>query len=261
MKKLLFILVIIVSMSACGTYTSFSSLDEIQVGMTKQQVEYRIGRPVAVISVQRTPDGLFEALEYQTRYNEILALEFWNNHLVNFEVLYDGYYHNYIPPRYPPAFLPPSGRPIIIVKPGYNRPNRPYPKPEKPWGEQNRPRPPKPGYPDRPTTTRPDGNSSVRPPSNNRPTTPTPAERPSTTRPVERPANSGSTTTRPTTTRPATTREATGKNDGSTTVYTRPNNTDSSSRSSSRESTTESNSSQNNSDNSTTGSSRSSTRK
>jgi hypothetical protein len=171
MKKLLFISLLTILISACSSYKSLD-LNKLTTGMTKAQVEAQIGSPQRILAINETKDGYQEILEYRTSRDEVYGLEFWNDYLTGYEFLYDDVSYPidyYFPPNYP-TYFPEYGRPIIVVRPD-NRPNRPN-RPSQP----NRPgRPETPTRPERPETNRPNL------------TRPTPGVRPST-RPTTRPS-------------------------------------------------------------------------
>lgn len=162
MKNFIYLLPMIFLMIACGTYKSLD-LRKLTTGMSKAQVEQIAGLPNRVLSIKETDDGYQEILEYSTSRDEVYALEFWNDYLVGFEYLYDDI--QYVAPVYPPAIIPPYGRPIVIPP---NRPNRP--------NQPGRPTPPH--RPENP-------GGSTRPPTTTRPTTrPTEGQRPVGTPPA-----------------------------------------------------------------------------
>lgn len=190
MKKGLFIVILSAILMSCASYKSLN-LNRLTTGMTKAQVEAVAGLPDRVLAVNQTENGYQEVLEYRTSRSEIYALEFWDDYLTGYEFLYDDV--AYVPPMAPPMFIPDYGRPIIIIRPDNNRPNRP----NRPGGN-TRP----------PSGTRPPGNT--RPPSGITPPIGTipPGQRPPSNRPETRPAENVRPTTRPTenvrpTTRPA----------------------------------------------------------
>lgn len=191
MKKIIVVLLTVVFITACGTYKTLD-LSSLTFGMTTQEVIQIAGKPQRVLSARNTPDGYQEVLEYQTRYNEVYALEFWNNYLTGYEYLYDDVI--YVAPAIPPSYFPEYGRPIYIYpsrpsdrpdRPGTSsRPERPE-RPSQP-GRPSRPeQPERPGRPERPTQTRPNGSErpgSTRP---GRPSQPETPSRENLTRPAE----------------------------------------------------------------------------
>lgn len=154
MKKILLIITIIAVFASCGTYNSVDSMSQLRSGMSKGEVEYYLGLPINVLTVNYTQNGVQEVLSYRNNYNEIYAVEFWNDYLTGYEYLYDD--RPYVAPA-PPMYLPPAGRPIIVT-PGHNRPARP--------GRPNRPN--RPSRPERPDNNYRPGNND-RPGNNNRP--------------------------------------------------------------------------------------------
>lgn len=154
MKKILLIITIIAVFASCGTYNSVDSMSQLRSGMSKGEVEYYLGLPINVLTVNYTQNGVQEVLSYRNNYNEIYAVEFWNDYLTGYEYLYDD--RPYVAPA-PPMYLPPAGRPIIVT-PGHNRPARP--------GRPNRPN--RPSRPERPDNNYRPGNNN-RPGNNERP--------------------------------------------------------------------------------------------
>lgn len=180
MKKLLYLSLtsLFVSFMSCGLFKQLD-LNQLQFGMSKQEVYNVAGSPNRILSARQTSDGFQEVLEYITARKEVYALEFWNDYLTGFEFVEE--IVDYVPPVYPPAIRPEPGRPIIVYpqkpgKPGRpsqpDRPGRPgsTSRPEQP----SRPEPPvRPIEPDRPQSSRP--GTSTRPGSSTstRPSTPT----------------------------------------------------------------------------------------
>lgn len=198
MKKIIFLFIISLLLVACGSYKTVD-LGKLTTGMSKAEVEYRIGPPERVLAVNDKREGFQEVLQYRTNRDEIYALEFWNDYLVGYEFLYDDV--TYIPALAPPVVYPPRGRPIYIIND--SRPGRPNP-PARPQPSPNEPRPgtPRPGSSgsnssgSRPSTRPESGNS--RP--STRPGTSTGSGTTGSTRPTTRPANDkSSSTSRPST--------------------------------------------------------------
>ena len=198
MKKIAIILITSLLFAACGIYKPLD-VNKLTTGMTKAQVESVIGLPQRVLAVNDTRDGFQEVLEYRTAYDEVYALEFWDDYLTGYEFLYDDV--NYVPSLIPPVGIPDYGRPIIVI-PGHNKPNRPNrPSSSERPGNSNRPnssnRPgstESPNNTSRPGTSRPGSSRpEVSSPSNNRPSTSRPTE---SARPSSRPSSSNSGTDR-----------------------------------------------------------------
>lgn len=124
MRRILFLLSITFILSACGTsYQAASPVDRLTSGMSKYDVEYIMGRPVRVLAINRTPQGIQEVLEYCDPYRDYYALEFWNDYLVNCEYMnYSNPSYVYAPYAYP-SVMPSRGRPIVIIGGDY-RPSR-----------------------------------------------------------------------------------------------------------------------------------------
>jgi hypothetical protein len=181
MKKISFILCIAFLLTACATYKKLD-LSRLTFGMTTEQVIKAAGKPNRVLSVRQTSDGYQEVLEYRTAYDEVYALEFWNDYLTGYEYLYDDV--TYVAPLYPPMHYPEFGRPIYIInnRPPH-RPNRPN-HPDRPTTQ-----PSKPSKPDRPSgsnkPSRPNRPESGRPSGNSRPSQSHTPDRSTMTRPAE----------------------------------------------------------------------------
>lgn len=193
MKKGLFIVILSAIVMSCVSYRSLN-LDRLTTGMTKAQVEAVAGAPDRILAVNQTEDGYQEVLEYRTSRDEIYALEFWDDYLTGYEYLYDDV--SYVPSVTPPMYWPDYGRPIVIIRPDENRPDRPG----RP-GQGNRP--PNSGTRPPGTGTRPPGNRpGITPPIGTIP----PEQRPPSNRPG-RPETRPTENVRPTT-RPATNTDA-----------------------------------------------------
>lgn len=196
MKKMSIIISIAFIFSACATYKKLD-LNKLTFGMTTEQVIRVAGSPNRVLSARQTEEGYQEVLEFRTAYDEVYALEFWNDYLTGYEYLYEDV--AYVAPVHPPTLMPEYGRPIYIINnyQSSNRPNRP-----------NRPSPEKPNRPDRPNRPAPERPGSTnRPSTSSRPETggSSQSERPAADRPgqstTSRPSNQSQTSGRGTTTR------------------------------------------------------------
>ena len=162
MKKIIYMVLITSFLMSCGTYKRLD-LGTLTFGMTTQEVIRIAGRPQRILAARDTPDGYQQVFEYRTAYDEIYALEFWNDYLTGYEFLYDDVV--YVAPVLPPPHFPEYGRPIYIY-PGRPRPDRP--------GLSNKPgRPERPTQPERPN----------RPEQPNRPSQPERPNRPSESTP------------------------------------------------------------------------------
>ncbi|MCC8142699.1 MAG: hypothetical protein LIO97_01385 [Tannerellaceae bacterium] len=137
MKKLTYIFLIGFLFTACASYRTLD-LSKLTTGMTKAQVIERAGSPERILAVNDTDNGYQEVLQYTTGRGEIYALEFWGDYLTGYEYLQDDVRY-YVPAAYPPAVLPPYGRPVVIIHNTY-RPetNRP-PQYQRPPATNNRP--------------------------------------------------------------------------------------------------------------------------
>ena len=171
MKKLISIFLLLMLLSACGTYRTIT-VSRLKLGMSKADVEYMFGPPKRILSVSQSEYGYQEVLEYKTNNGEIYALDFMNDQLVGYEFLYDDI-----------DYIPPMPQPVVIV-PGYY-PGRPIERP---------PRPRPPARPVPPARPNPDNVTPSRPPS----TRPTPSrpETGNTTSDRSRQPVNGSTATR-----------------------------------------------------------------
>lgn len=185
MEKILFLILPLLLLLGCGS-TKNLDLSKLTTGMTKSEVAAVVGTPYRVLAVNDTKDGYQEVLEYRTAYNEVYALEFWNDYLTGFEFLYDDV--EYVSSVAPPLYWPERGRPIYVAPPG-NRPNRPN-HPNRP-NRPNRPETNRPGRPESPS--RPEQPSR---PNVSRPELTKPAPVP-TPRPTTRPAATNSNESRP----------------------------------------------------------------
>lgn len=74
MKKLLLIIAIIALLTSCGTYSSVDSMSQLRSGMNKMEVEYYLGRPIDVLTVNYTQNGIQEVLAYRNNYDEVYAV-------------------------------------------------------------------------------------------------------------------------------------------------------------------------------------------
>ncbi len=119
MKRILFFFSILLVLTSCGTYRSLD-INKLSTGMTIAQVEYISGPPYKILASNNTHNGNQIVLAYRTYNNDTYALEFWNNYLVGYEYLYNDV--QYVPAPAPPTYMPPMGRPIMIID---NRPGRP----------------------------------------------------------------------------------------------------------------------------------------
>lgn len=255
MKKFTIILITAILLSSCGV--QMGNMNRLSEGMTKEQVAGVMGYPNRTLSVQYFSDGVQEILEYTTNYNEVYALEYWNNRLVGYEHLYDisgGYYgptYNsgyYYYPSHPHYYDRPHTNPNI--RPGGNtgRPGgntgRPGGNTGRPGGNNERPGDNYPGAHTKPAPPpssggRPGGNDSGNNGNTSRPTTrpaTTPPANNNNARPTTRPATNDNNNTRPTT------RPATNSNNVNSRPETRPAKNENNARPSTRESDSSTNS-------------------
>ena len=115
MKKSVFLLLPIIFLVACGIYKPIT-VDRLQLGMTKADVENIFGRPEKILLVSLTEHGQQEILAYKIGYNDLYTLEFMNDQLLRYEFL-----REYM--AYEPRPLPP---PVVVI------PDNHYPVPPKP---------------------------------------------------------------------------------------------------------------------------------
>jgi hypothetical protein len=161
MKKLIALLLITCTIAGCSlTQVAYrtDNYNLLRIGMTKWEVEERIGPPAGYLDARRSPYGYEEILLYRNRYNEPFALEFVNDYLMAADYVYEGGCY----PMYPGYHRPAHGNPVF--PPGY-RPNRRYYPPAEPRPDN---RLPSYNY-ERPSS------SSTRPPANERPSSNRPA--------------------------------------------------------------------------------------
>lgn len=173
MKKLIFILLISLSLVSCGAMR-LADVSNLSEGMTKAQVDNIMRAPVRLLSTSYKQDGTIEVYEYITYRQESYAVEFWNGRLSGYDFMYEN----------------------TTPAPNYNRPGHVVRPPANP------PRPSTPSRPGgRPETNRPGSNTGGRPNNGgSRPGTNNNTERPSGNTGTTRPSyNTGSTTTRSTT--------------------------------------------------------------
>ena len=198
----MFIIIAALIFTSCGLYNS-TSINDLQLGSTKQQVDAQFGYPLRMLSMGNVGGAYSEVYEYKIR-SSVYALEYVSNRLNFVEFLYD--YEEYSPSRPLPNY--PTNRPP--VKPE---------KPNQPGNGSGNVRPPtNTGGINRPPTNRPDGNtSSGRPSTNTKPSEPTkptsPAKPTAPARPTEpaKPAEPA----KPETNRPSTGRQTSGSRESS----------------------------------------------
>jgi hypothetical protein len=121
---------------------------QLSIGMSKWEVEDKIGPPLRYLNAVRSSYGYEEMLLYRNRYSEYFALEFINDRLVSANYVYGEEWY----PMYSPYDRPSFGKPAF--PPNYH-PHRPYSPPSEA-------RPGRPPY----------SGSSQRPNDNARPTAP-----------------------------------------------------------------------------------------
>ena len=216
----MFIAIAALIFTSCGLYNS-TSINDLQLGTTKQQVDDQFGYPLRMLSMGNVGGAYSEVYEYKIR-NSVYALEYVSNRLNFVELLYE--YDEYYPSNPSPSY-PPSGRPS-------GRPEKPH----NPGNGGGNVRPPaNSGGINRPPTNRTDGNNSTgRPPMDQKPSEPTrpttparPSEpvRPATpTKPAEPAKPVEPTKPETNTNRPSTGRQ-TGGSRNSTTRSEETNNT------------------------------------
>lgn len=163
MKRMIYMVLTAFLLVACGTYKALD-LSKLTFGMTTGEVIRIAGSPQRILSARDTPEGYQQVLEYRTAYDEVYALEFWDDYLTGYEFLYDDVI--YVAPALPPPHFPAYGRPVYVVPP-----DRPHNRPDKP-GLSNKPE--RPTQPERPN--RPEQPSRPSPPERpNRPSESTPS--------------------------------------------------------------------------------------
>jgi len=117
MKKSVFLLFLLIFPVACGIYRTVT-IDSLQLGMTKAEVENLFGRPEKIIMAMLTDEGRQEISVYKIGYNDLYTLEFMNDHLFRYEFLREEVV--YVPR---PPILPP---PVFIIPPYYPVPPKPF---------------------------------------------------------------------------------------------------------------------------------------
>lgn len=191
LKRIIFLMITVVALSSCGLYKG-QSINDLQLGTTKQQVDSQFGYPLRMLSMGNVGGVYSEVYEYKIS-RSVYALEYVGNRLNHVEFMYD--YDDYYPTN-PPNYKPSPGRP---------------------GGGGSNVRPPstggntKPQQPSRPGT----GGSTGRPPSGGSQDKPTLTTRPAETTPADT-SNSRPSTTRPSGSRESSTSTSSGRSSSST---------------------------------------------
>jgi len=129
MKKTFLILPMVFLMS-CGIYKTLT-VDRLQLGMNRADVEDIFGRPEKVLIVSMTEHGRQDILAYKIG-NDVYLLEFMNDQLIRYEFLREDVAYVPLPPPLPLP-PPPSFHPPHTVRPSPDvRPPAPRPSPTPP---------------------------------------------------------------------------------------------------------------------------------
>ncbi len=84
MKKLLVLALAVFLFTSCAT-TKYSSPRGVRLGMTKEEVAELVGKLCKLVHVKKTPEGIYETMEYVKREkgvgNEIFVYYFFNDKL------------------------------------------------------------------------------------------------------------------------------------------------------------------------------------
>lgn len=169
LRKIMFIAIAALIFTSCGLYNS-ASINDLQLGTTKQQIDAQFGYPLRMLSMGNVGGAYSEVYEYKIR-SSVYALEYVSNRLNFVELLYE--YDEYYPPNPSPDYRP-------VRPPGNSG------RPDKPGNGGGNTRPPaNSGGINRPPSNRPDGsNNQGRPPMDqSKPSEP--AKPASPTRPTE----------------------------------------------------------------------------
>lgn len=212
LKKIFCLLITVGVFTSCGLYNS-GSINDLQLGATKQEVDSRFGYPLRMLSMGNVGGVYSEVYEYKIR-SSVYALEYVGNRLnhVEFMYEYDDYYPNTPPPSYPNRPNRPGGGGSNVKPPSNNGNNRP---------ESNRPGSGGTGI-GRPPTTQEKPNTSTKPAEPAKPETGTGTGRPSTGRPTSVSRESSTTSTSTTTTgRGSSSSETSKEETNSTTNHSR----------------------------------------
>jgi len=108
-----------------------ATVDRLQLGMNRADVEGIFGRPRKVLVVSMTEQGRQEILAYKIGQFDIYSLEFIENQLVRFEFLGEEIVYAPRPPLHFVTFDPPPVRPPLVEHPPTTRPP-PLPPPTTP---------------------------------------------------------------------------------------------------------------------------------
>jgi len=126
MKKTFLILPLIFLMS-CGIYKTLT-VDRLQLGMSREEVENIFGRPEKVLIVSMIEQGRQDILAYKIG-NDVYILEFLNDHLIRYEFLHVAVANVPLPPPPPPLPPPSFYSPQPVRPPPDVRPPAPRPSP------------------------------------------------------------------------------------------------------------------------------------
>jgi len=121
MKKIILLLIVSLNVISCDVYKSFDP-GKVTFGMSKAQTVQSFGQPERILVARQTQDGFQEVLEYKTYQKEHYAIEFWNDYLTGFELMYEE--TTYIPAPAPPVVTPVYGTPVAPMYRYQDKPKR-----------------------------------------------------------------------------------------------------------------------------------------
>ena len=108
---------------SCGIYKTLT-VDRLQLGMSRADVENIFGHPEKVLIVSMTEHGYQDILAYKIG-NDVYMLEFMNDQLIRYEFLREDVVYLPHPPLPPPLHPPQPVRPAPDVRPPAPRPSPP----------------------------------------------------------------------------------------------------------------------------------------
>ena len=127
MKKLAFILFVLIFPVACGTL-KIVTVDRIQMGMTRADVENIVGRPEKKLVASLTEHGYQEIIAYKIG-NDLYSLEFMNDKLIRYEFIREDVVFVPRPPLPPPVVIYPDDPLPVRPRPVDPPATKPSPRP------------------------------------------------------------------------------------------------------------------------------------